>query len=159
MRAQWRKQQNSPLALDLAGKHRLRCPATARRLGSRSASRPGCTPPAKSDKELIRSDRRGPTHRSGGGLFHDRHRLRPRSRTTGRYPPIPRASLLSTSEICVVFSTYVTAAAPAHRCNSEWAAACEKTSLSEVLAQRGLHNDGKRWRRFLGLPIVVNGFG
>jgi hypothetical protein len=58
-----------------------------------------------------------------------------------------------------VFSTYVIAAAPANRGDSEGAAACEKTSLSEVLAQRGLHYRGKRWRRFLGLAIAVNGFG
>lgn len=57
-----------------------------------------------------------------------------------------------------MFSTYVGAAAPANRRDFEGAAVCEKTSLSEVLAQRGLHYRGKRWRRFLSLPITIYRF-
>src|SRR5258708_34794459 len=134
MRAQWRKQSNNPLALDLTEKHRPHCPASARRLGSRSASRPDCTLQAESDSELIPYGRRGPTHRSGGGPFHGRRRLRLRRRTTGRYPLIQPASLLSTSEVCVVLPAYIAATAPANRSDSERPATCEKTSLSKVFA-------------------------
>lgn len=57
-----------------------------------------------------------------------------------------------------MFSTDVAAAAPAERRDSEGAATREKTSLSQVLAQRRLHDGRKRRGSFLSAQIVLRSF-